>query len=130
MRIIVSGTRRATMDHHQQIGDALLSALVCTRARGPHTLVHGAAVGVDRIAARLAQGWGWTVESRPADWNRNGKVAGPMRNTELIVSTADLVIAFPATVDSPGTWDLIRKAVAAGLRVNIRPLRIEEATLL
>lgn len=128
MRLLISGTRRATIKHRQAISDAILSVLVATQAHGPHTLLHGGARGVDRIAAALAREWGWVVESHPADWGQYGRAAGPRRNAELVAAGADLVIAFPATTVSPGTWDLVRRAVAAGLRVNVRPLRIEEVS--
>ena len=48
---------------------------VVGNAPGPHTLRHGAARGGDRLFAAIAHSWGWTVLSRPADWE------GPCRET-------------------------------------------------
>lgn len=52
----------------------------------------------------------------PADWEKHGRAAGPIRNEKmLIVGTPDMVLAFPG---GRGTADMIRKAEAAGLPVR------------
>lgn len=131
MRILFAASRRAGPEHQQAICDALLSVVVCAQNGGPHTLVVGKGRGGDEIAEGLAIGWGWSVEGYPADWDRYGAAAGPIRNGEMVHAGGDRVVAMPDErgLDS-GTGDLIRRALAAGLPVNVRPIRIEEATLL
>jgi len=85
----------------------------------PPTLVHGGAAGADSEAAYVA-GYllEWHVEAHPADWQRHGRAAGPIRNQQMVDSGADLVIAFPG---GRGTADLIRRARAAGIPVRVIP---------
>lgn len=85
-------------------------------------LVHGAAKGLDMLAAEEARHRGWTVEPHPAEWDRLGSGAGPIRNQEMVDLGADLCLAFP-TAKSVGTWDCVRRANAAGIRVIVVPER-------
>jgi hypothetical protein len=59
------------------------------------TLVHGDAAGVDRIAAQWAKYNSLTVEAHPADWTKNGRAAGVMRNGEMAGTGIDYAILFP-----------------------------------
>jgi hypothetical protein len=56
----------------------------------------------------------------PAKWDEYGKAAGPIRNQEMVDSKPDLVLAF-WDGRSPGTLDAIKRAVLAGIEVNIYP---------
>lgn len=47
-------------------------------------VVHGAARGLDRMAHALARRHGFTPEAHPADWERYGKAAGPIRNAVMV----------------------------------------------
>lgn len=80
-------------------------------------LLHGDAQGVDRRAAEIAVALGWTVEPFPADRSRGPK-AGPERNQRMVDAGADVCLAFPR-VASKGTWDCVRRARAAGIKVLI-----------
>lgn len=60
----------------------------------PNVLViSGAASGVDTLGEQFANEFGLKIERHPADWNRYGKRAGPIRNEEM-VKICDGVIAF------------------------------------
>ena len=92
-------------------------------------LVHGDAQGIDRISLgifkELLQERGQSNEGRvdtyPADWNKLGPAAGPLRNTEMVdtlVPGRDVVLfAHPNLSDSKGTGDSVNKAQKAGLQV-------------
>lgn len=131
MKILFGASRHAGPEHRQAISDALLSVVVCTKDSGPHTLVHGDGRGGDQIAAALAREWGWFIQAFTAQWDAYGRSAGPRRTQLIVAGGGDQVVAMPDErgLDS-GTGTLIRLAVAAGLPVNVRPLRIEEARLL
>lgn len=73
------------------------------------TLIHGDCRGADKIAGYIGKTLDFNMEAHPADRNRYGKKAGPIRNTEMVNSGADLVLAFPIG-NSYGTKDCIRKA--------------------
>jgi len=96
---------------------------------GDWEIVSGGASGVDTFAqdAAASQHRPYTVFY--ADWNRVGKAAGMLRNTE-IVDASDCVVAF-IHGPSRGTMDTVRKAVAQGkpvwvLTVNDAPPTWEE----
>ena len=85
---------------------------------GP-TIISGMAKGADTIAAKWAKDNWLTLIEFPADWDKYGKKAGPIRNQQMIdEGKPDLVVAFP-TPKSKGTWDMIRRAEKAGIPVKI-----------
>lgn len=72
------------------------------------TIIHGNAPGADRLAKSWALDRGVACKPYPADWERNGKAAGPIRNQQMIdEGKPDLCIAFPGGV---GTADMVRRA--------------------
>lgn len=78
-------------------------------------LVHGGARGLDSLAATLwSMHGGGSVEAHPADWEKHGKAAGPIRNQEMVNLGADLCLAFPLG-ESRGTRDCIYRALLAGI---------------
>jgi len=82
-------------------------------------VVHGGARGADACAAVLAPRMGFKVEEHPADWDRHGKAAGPIRNQYMVDLGADVCLAFPIG-ESRGTRDCIRAAEKAGIPVLVR----------
>lgn len=83
-------------------------------------VISGGARGADALAARFASCHDIPLIVLRADWDKHGKKAGPMRNSE-IVAQADAVAAF-WDGHSAGTRDTIAKARAAGRRVLVFPL--------
>jgi len=75
---------------------------------GDFTLVSGGAEGVDKAAEKWAKSVGLPTKIFPADWERDGKRAGVMRNG-AIISNAQAVIVFWDGV-STGTLDSICRA--------------------
>ena len=72
-------------------------------------LVSGHAIGADRIAEEIAVGLGWVVEIHEPDWTLHGKSAGFKRNTTMLETEVQAVLAFHKD-NSKGTADTIRKA--------------------
>lgn len=83
-------------------------------------VVHGAARGADTLADAAALMWGLLRRPYPADWQAHGKAAGPRRNQRMLAEN-DIarVIAFRMPGESRGTDDMIRRAKAAGIPVEI-----------
>lgn len=75
-------------------------------------VISGGAPGVDRTAIIEAEGRGLPVKVFPADWKRDGRRAGFIRN-HTIVETADQVTAF-WDGSSTGTAHTIQLARLAG----------------
>jgi hypothetical protein len=117
MRVIICGSRNwegitARARIHNILGDLWAFA----RALGqPLTIIHGdCPTGVDAIAdawARRRSDEGIQVRAWPAEWDRLGKAAGPVRNSNMALAGADMCIAFLRD-DSRGTKDMIYKAQA------------------
>lgn len=74
-------------------------------------LIEGGALGADRFGRRWAQERGVPFQTFPADWTRDGKAAGPIRNRRMLVEgQPDLVIAFPGGKGTASMVALSRKA--------------------
>ena len=106
MRILVTGSRDW---EDLNVVYRVLTTLVAThgllRPIGPTVrsrydmtgwvIVHGACpTGADAFADAFARGNQIAVERHPADWERHGKAAGPIRNREMVELGADLCLAF------------------------------------
>ena len=59
------------------------------------TIVTGACgTGADRFAIEAGYGLGLEVETHPAEWDKYGNAAGPIRNRYMGALGAELLIAF------------------------------------
>lgn len=75
--------------------------------------------GADHLAKEEARKLRIPVETYPADWGAHGRKAGGIRNQEMLdKGRPTLVYAFP-TKETRGTWDMVRRARAAGVEVRI-----------
>lgn len=82
-------------------------------------IIAGSAKGIDTAAVDYAVANWQEFEEFPADWNKHGRSAGPIRNQQMLdEGKPDLVVAFPGP-ESVGTWDMIRRAEKAGVEVII-----------
>lgn len=80
----------------------------------PSFVIEGGARGADRMAREWAIVTGTPFKTVPADWDKYGKRAGHLRNTEMLHYKPDVVIAMPG---GRGTANMIAQAHAAGVRV-------------
>jgi hypothetical protein len=112
MRIIVTGDRFWAC---HKLAAAIIRRLV--DRYGPDiVIVHGAATGVDESFATAARGLGVAEEPHPADGDRHGKRAGPIRNQEMVDAGAALCVAVHRFLaNSKGTKDCCRQAIEAGI---------------
>lgn len=115
MKVLVTGSRNWTDE--RAIYDAL------DRYHGEderiEAIIEGGATGADRIARKWGNGRGLPVLTIEANWDFYDRKAGPIRNGWLLkYGQPDLVLAFPMP-DSRGTWDTVKKAMAAGVKVSV-----------
>lgn len=85
---------------------------VLTYTRQDGTKIYGA----DGLAERYAFEFGYDFTPYPADWKKNGKSAGPIRNSEMLKSGAEVCIGF-WDGKSKGTLDMMTKANKLGMVV-------------
>ena len=90
---------------------------------GIDIVVEGEATGADKLARYWAEQRGKAFRSFPAQWAYYGKGAGPIRNQEMLDDGKPTrVVAFHRDLaNSRGTADMLRRARAAGLPVNVYP---------
>jgi hypothetical protein len=111
-RILITGSRDWT-DY-----DAIFDALKASKDYlGEITVVHGGASGADSTAGIIAHRLGLKVEVHPADWEKHGKKAGFVRNSEMVKEGADFVLAFIKN-DSKGATMCASLAEKAGIPVK------------
>jgi hypothetical protein len=66
--------------------------------------------------ARNTERW---IKGHPADWDKYGKLAGPIRNREMLEqNNPELVVAFPG---GNGTADMVRQAAAKKIEILLVP---------
>jgi hypothetical protein len=74
-------------------------------------VIAGGARGADTLAAQWAADRGIPAEVYMADWQGQGRKAGPIRNQRMLdEGRPDLVAAFPGGKGTAGMMALARKA--------------------
>lgn len=84
-------------------------------------IVSGHARGADLLGEEYAAKKGLACRVFPADWNKWGKAAGPIRNREMLIYAEAEVPVIVAFWDgrSLGTKNMIKQAENAGAEVHI-----------
>jgi hypothetical protein len=101
MRVIIAGSR--------DVSDPAIVDHVIRESGLPITeVVSGGCRGVDTLGERWAMTHSLPVARFPANWHRFGRMAGPLRNSEMIAyAEAAIVVRY---LDSKGSADLEYKA--------------------
>jgi hypothetical protein len=117
MRLIVAGSR--TFTDYARLS-AVLDRLLGTKVP---EIVSGGARGTDALGERYAREHGLKLTVMPADWETNGKAAGPIRNRQMAEYGTHLVAFWDGA--SPGTKHMIDAALDRGL--SVRVVRLDAA---
>ena len=117
-RILVCGGR--DFDDYSLLCNSVYEICYLKNWTLPNTVfISGKAKGADSLGEKYAKEWGAQVLEFPADWNKYGKRAGPIRNQQILdEGKPTLVIAFP-TKNSRGTWHMIKIAKDAGVETIV-----------
>lgn len=85
------------------------------------TIIEGDARGADTQAGEIAWLHNFDLKIYPADWNKHGKAAGPIRNQQMLdEGKPDIVLAFHDDIEnSKGTKDMVKRATKAGIPVQV-----------
>jgi hypothetical protein len=124
-RIVISGTRSDAIDR-QYVGDQLWCHMQMFKPDSKVRLLHGDCKnGVDALADLLLRAWGLgeLIDKYPADWDRLGIRAGPLRNEKMVslcTPRTDVLIAFPG--EGNGTKGCLKLAIQAGLIIHSYPV--------
>lgn len=117
---MMNSTKRILICGGRNFDNYTLLSKVMRKIRNKHPtveLVHGAAKGADTLAQKYADEHDIITKIYPADWEKYGKKAGPIRNAAMLFdSQPDAVIAFPG---GNGTAHMIKTAQDAGFTVMI-----------
>lgn len=121
MRILVCGTRYF---NPKDIGQRDVIMSVLNDYPRHAKVIHGDCRGVDKFASDHQFRRGGTALAFPADWDKHGKAAGPIRNQKMLdEGKPDVVLAFHTDpMLGRGTRDMVRRAEKAGIPVFIHML--------
>ena len=100
-RVIIAGSR----DYKGGIDG--VAAAVKASGFDIEVVLSGCARGVDRCGEQWAARHGIAIETYPANWDKHGRGAGPIRNGKM-AEKADALIAL-WNGESPGTRDMIER---------------------
>lgn len=106
MKVLVTGGRNWR-------GRAELTRIL-TQLKPTLVLQGGCPTGADQFAREWCAQTNTPCDTFPADWNKYGKAAGPMRNQLMVNTRPDAVVAMPG---GRGTGDCVHRAQRAGLRI-------------
>jgi hypothetical protein len=117
VRVIVAGSRQISIAHCMPYLDAWM------KVNGtPSMVISGCAAGPDSAGIAWAAKHSLPLQRFPADWDRHGKAAGPLRNIQMATFAARApggrLIAFWDLV-SRGTQHMILTADNHGLDVDV-----------
>jgi hypothetical protein len=109
MKIIIAGGRFYNFTIRSAIAIDIINTLY-----GPITeIVSGSCTGADKGGESYAKLRGIDLKIFKADWNRNGKAAGPIRNKKM-AEYADGVVLFPG---GRGTQSMYNEAKKAKIKI-------------
>lgn len=98
--------------------EAIRSYLCYLQEWNYDTIITGGARGADTIAKNEAEKMDFHVITINADWAKYGKVAGPIRNRQMLDFNPDLVIYFHDNLKSSlGTKNMVVLSLEKGVTV-------------
>jgi hypothetical protein len=112
MRIIIAGSR---WFNNYELLKRKMDAILTTTPL-PITIISGTCQGADKLGEQYAKEKGYEVEQHPADWDRFGRAAGPIRNEEM-AKVADACVVF-WNGKTPGSKSMV--ALAKKYKLKLR----------
>jgi len=112
MKLIIAGSRHL---YSQLLVIEALKAFVGEYGR-PKEIVSGCAEGIDRSAPRAAQLLDVGFKKFPADWDKHGKSAGPIRNFAMAEYADALLLIWNGK--SKGSKNMLMNAKKMGLLIK------------
>jgi len=118
VKVLVTGSRE--FQNWAMLSEALDKVWLTAPSSGM-IVIHGDARGADKLADHWAvQRANTSVVRVPADWNNDGRAAGPIRNARMLELGPDLVLAFfQSGAKNIGTANMVKLAQNAGVEVVV-----------
>jgi len=116
MKVIIAGSR--DFDDYELMKKSLKGMTFITE------VVNGGARGADTLGGQFGIDNGMVVKLFPAQWEKYGKKAGHIRNTQM-AEYADMLIAFWDGM-SKGTAHMIKEAKKRNLEVLVINYKLHE----
>lgn len=110
MRLIIAGSRH----YPPREADALVTEAM-RRLPAPSAVLSGTATGIDSAGERWALANGVPVERYPADWEKHGRAAGPLRNRVMAEAADALLLIWDGR--SRGSASMLTEARQRKLRI-------------
>jgi len=113
MRVLICGSR--TWDDYHRVLEALRRIHEVTPVE---VVIEGEARGADTLGRQAAEELAIPVLKFPADWNKYGKAAGPIRNQQMLEEgkpTYFLAFANPTLEATKGTKDMVTRLRKANI---------------
>ena len=114
MKIIIAGTR--TFDNKQLLFNSM-NAIIEKLDLLYFEVISGTADGADKLGEEWGKDKHAIISRFPPDWNKHGKAAGPIRNSQM-ADAADMCVVF-WDGKSKGTKNMIETALSKGLLVKV-----------
>lgn len=113
-RVIIAGSRHyADYSQLRDVCDNLLADKCQTHRI---VIVSGGAQGADRLGENYARERGYALKRYPAQWDKYGRAAGPIRNAEMARNADALVLFWNGK--SRGSLNMKEEAEKIGLPVR------------
>ena len=113
MKLIIAGSRRF---NDYELLCWFMDRLII---KEPLEVISGCAKGADTLGEKWAESYGIYVTRFPADWDKYGKAAGPVRNKQM-ADYADVLVAF-VEKGSKGTLNMITTAAKKPMEIHVCP---------
>lgn len=115
INLIIAGGRDFSDDY---LMSEILGAFYNKHSTDDVTVLCGEARGADKMGRMFAEGpFKWMVESYPANWDKHGKAAGPLRNIQMAENATHLIAFWDGK--SRGTKHMIDEATKRNLIVEV-----------
>lgn len=123
MKVIVAGSRRLDTDKELVwlVADAVMRSGFYDKVT---EVVSGGARGLDLAGENYANSYGIPIKRFPADWDKHGKAAGPIRNAEMADYADALILIWDGR--SKGSASMRSLAKKKGLRIFEYLVGLEE----
>ncbi len=114
MKLIIAGTRTFT---DYELLKSKLDNLLRNIPDIDTEIVSGGCKGADLLGEQYAKEFGIKIKRFPADWDKHGKKAGPLRNKEMAEYSTHCVVFWDGL--SKGTASMIKLAQEKELNLRV-----------